>query len=98
MRIFIETIVHSSSVATEPKDIEKGLGFILVLQVSKKIGDVVVPDYIKCKSKVKVDPSPDNQLLEVEVFNIAGQGSGQFGGKVQTYYRILRKAELGGKK
>ncbi len=98
MRMFIETIVHSSAVASEPKDLEKGLGFILVLQVSKKIGEVVVPDFIKCKSKVKIDPSPDNQLLEVEVFNIAGQGSGQFGGKVQTYYRILRKAELGGKK
>lgn len=98
MRMFIETIVHSTAVATEPKDLEKGLGFVLVLQVSKKIGDVVVPDYIKCKSKVKIDPSPENQLLEVEVFNIAGQGSGNFGGKVQTYYRIIRKAELGGKK
>ncbi len=98
MRMFIETIVHSVAVATEPKDLEKGLGFILVLQVSKKIGDVVVPDYIKTKSKIRIDPSPDNQLLEVEVFNIAGQGGGQFGGKVQTYYRIIRKAEFGGKK
>lgn len=98
MRMFIETKVHSSSVATEPKDLEKGLGFILVLETTKKIGDVVVPDYIKCKSKVKIDPSPENQLLEVEVFNISGQGSGQFGGKVQTYYRIIRKAEFGGKK
>lgn len=93
MRIFIETKVHSSSVATEPKDLEKGLGFICVIESTQKLADVVVPLFIKCKSKVKIDPSPDNQLLEVEMFNIS-----QNGGRPQTYYRILRKAELGGKK
>ncbi len=36
MRMFIETVVHSTGVTTEPKDLEKGLGFVLVLQVQKK--------------------------------------------------------------
>lgn len=94
MRIFIETKVHSSSVATEPKDLEKGLGFVCVIESTQRLADVVVPLFIKCKSKVKIDPSPDSQLLEVEVFNIGGPN----GGKVQTYYRIIRKAEFGGKK
>ncbi len=78
--------------ATEPKDLEKGLGFIAVLEATKRIGDIVVPDFIKCKSAIKLDAG--EQLLEVEVFNISGSN----GGRPQTYYRILRKAELGGKK
>ena len=78
--------------ATEPKDLEKGLGFIAVLEATKRIGEIVVPDFIKCKSAIKLEAG--EQLLEVEVFNISGQN----GGRVQTYYRILRKAELGGKK
>ena len=92
MKHFILTKVHSSSVATEPKDLEKGLGFIAVLEATKRIGVIVVPDFIKCKSVIKLEAG--EQLLEVEVFNI-GQPNG---GKVQTYYRIVRKAELGGKK
>lgn len=92
MRTFIQAKVHASGVANDPKDLEKRLGFIAVLEATKRIGDVVVPDYIKCKSKVALEVG--EQLLEVEVFNIGQQG----GGKVQTYYRIIRKAELGGKK
>lgn len=92
MKHFILTKVHSSSVATEPKDLEKGLGFVCVLEATKRISDIVVPDFIKCKSAVKLEAG--EHLLEVEVFNI-GQPNG---GKVQTYYRIVRKAELGGKK
>lgn len=92
MKHFILTKVHSSSVATEPKDLEKGLGFVCVCESTKKIGEVVVPDFIKCKSAIKLEAG--EHLLEVEIFNIGQQG----GGKVQTYYRIVRKAELGGKK
>ncbi len=92
MKHFILTKVHSSSVATEPKDLQKGLEYVCVLEGTKKIGDVVVPDFIKCKSAIKLEAG--EHLLEVEVFNI-GQPNG---GKVQTYYRIVRKAELGGKK
>lgn len=94
MRMFIETKVHSTSGATEPKDLEKGLNFILVIEMTKQLAGVVVPEFVKCKSKVRIEPSPDAQLLEVEVFNIGGQN----GGRVQTYYRIIRKAEFGGKK
>lgn len=92
MKHFILTKVHSSSVATEPKDLEKGLGFICVLEGTKRLGEVIVPDFIKCKSAIKLEVG--EQLLEVEVFNIGGQN----GGKVQTYYRVVRRAELGGKK
>ena len=92
MKHFILTKVHSSSVATEPKDLEKGLGFIAILESVKRIGDSVVPDFIKCKSAVKLEAG--EHLLEVEIFNIGSPN----GGKVQTYYRILRKADLGGKK
>ena len=67
MKHFILTKVHSSSVATEPKDLEKGLGFIAVLEATKRIGDIVVPDFIKCKSAIKLEAG--EQLLEVEVFN-----------------------------
>lgn len=95
MQTFILTKVHSCSANNEPKDLAKGLNFIVVVETTKRIGDLVVPDFIKTKSAIKVDPSPDPQLLEVEVFNINGQG----GARVQTYYRIIRKAELaGGKK
>jgi hypothetical protein len=92
MRTFIHAKVHSTGVANDPKDLEKGVGFFCILEATKKIGDVVVPEYIKCKSKIALDVG--EQLLEVEVFNIGGPN----GGKVQTYYRIIRKAELGGKK
>ena len=55
----------------------------------------MVPEFIKTKSAIKLEPSPEPQLLEVEIFNINGQG----GGRVQTYYRIIRKADFtGGKK
>lgn len=94
MKHFILTKVHSCSANNEPKDLEKGLSHIVVLEATKRIGDVVVPDFIKVKSALKVDPSADPQLFEVEVFNIGGAN----GGRVQTYYRIIRKAELGGKK
>lgn len=92
MKHFILTKVHSCSANNEPKDLEKGLTHIVVLEATKRIGDVVVPDYIKCKSATKLEAG--EHFLEVEVFNIAGQG----GGRVQTYYRILKKAELGSKK
>lgn len=95
MRTFILTAVHSCAANNEPKDLAKGLNFIVVVETTKKIGDQVVPDFIKTKSVIKVDPSAEPQLFEVEIFNINGQG----GGRVQTYYRIIRKAELaGGKK
>lgn len=93
MKHFILTKVHSTAVATEPKDLEKGLGYICVLESSKRIADITVPDFIKCKSAIKLEAG--EHLLEVEVFNIGGPSTG---GKVQTYYRIVRKAELAGKK
>lgn len=91
MKHFILTKVHSSSVATEPKDLERGLGFIAVIESTQKLGEAVVPLFIKCKSAIKLEAG--EHLLEVEVFNIS-----QNGARPQTYYRILRKAELGGKK
>ena len=95
MKTFIYAKVHSCSGNNDPKDLAKGLTYLVVIESTKKLADTIVPDFIKTKSAIKVDPSPEPQLLEVEVFNISGQG----GGKVQTYYRILRKAELaGGKK
>ena len=66
MKHFILTKVHSSSVATEPKDLEKGLGFIAVLEATKRIGDIVVPDFIKCKSAIKLDAG--EQLLEAKTY------------------------------
>lgn len=92
MKNFILTHVHSCSPSNEPKDLAKGLTHIVVLESTKRIGDILVPDFIKSKSAVKLEVG--EHLLEVEVFNIGGQS----GGKVQTYYRILRKADLGGKK
>jgi hypothetical protein len=92
MKSFILTKVHSTSVASDPKDLEKGLGFIVVLEATKKIGDVVVPDFIKCKSAVKLEPG--EHLLEVVIYNIGSPT----GGKVQTYYHIIRKSDFGGKK
>lgn len=94
MKHFILTKVHSCSANNEPRDLEKGLTHIVVLEATKRIGDIVVPDFLKTKSAIKIEPSPEPQLLEVEVFNIGGQN----GGKVQTYYRIVRKSDLGGKK
>ena len=95
MKTFIYAKVHACSGNSDPKDLAKGLTHLVVAESTKKLADTIVPDFIKMKSAIKVDPSPEPQLLEVEVFNISGQG----GGKVQTYYRILRKAELaGGKK
>lgn len=94
MKQFILAKVFSCNASNEPKDLEKGLTQVVVLEATKKIGDVVVPDFLKTKSMIKLDPSPEPQLLEVEVFNINGQN----GGRVQTYYRIIRKADFGGKK
>lgn len=91
MKHFILAKIHSAGVATDPKDLEKGLGFIVVVESSKKIADSIVPDFIKCKSAVKLEAG--EHLLEVEVFNIS-----QNGGRPQTYYRIVRKADFGGKK
>ncbi len=92
MKHFILTKVHSCSANNEPKDLEKGLTHLVVLEATKRIGDVVVPDFIKAKSALKLEPG--EHLLEVEIFNIAGQA----GARVQTYYRILRKGDFGGKK
>lgn len=92
MRTFIQAKVHSTGVANDPKDLEKGLGYFCIVESTKRINDMLVPEYIKCKSKIALEVG--EQLLEVEVFNIGGPN----GGKVQTYYRIIRKAELGGKK
>lgn len=95
MKHFILTKIYSCGVNNEPKDLEKGLNFIVVLEATKRIGEMVVPEFIKTKSAIKLEPNQEPQLLEVEIFNINGQG----GGRVQTYYRIIRKAELaGGKK
>lgn len=92
MKHFIQAKVHSCAANSEPKDLEKGLANIVVLEATKRIGEVIVPDFIKCKSAIKLEAG--EQLLEVEVFNIAQPG----GGRVQTYYRILRKADFGSKK
>ncbi len=94
MKHFILTKVASVSAIVEPKDLEKGLTHTVVLESTKRIGDIVVPDFIKSKSMLKLEVSAELQLLEVEIFNISGPN----GGKVQTYYRVIRKADLGGKK
>lgn len=90
MRTFILTKIHSCSANTEPKDLEKGLTHIVVLEATKRIGDVVVPDFVKAKSMLKLDTSDVEQLFEVEIFNIGDKS----GGPVKSYYRILRKGEL----
>lgn len=92
MRHFLLTRVHSSVGATEPNDLQKGLGFNVILESTTRLSGVEVPLFIKCKSRVDLDEG--EQLLEVEVFNIGGTG----GGKVQTYYRIIRKVDLSGVK
>ncbi|MBX7231021.1 MAG: hypothetical protein K1X29_02945 [Bdellovibrionales bacterium] len=48
---FILTKVQSSSVATEPKDLEKGLGFVAVIESTQRLGDVVVPLSIKLSKR-----------------------------------------------
>ena len=87
MKTFIYAKVHACSGNNDPKDLAKGLTHLVVIESSKKLADTIVPDFIKTKSAIKVDPSPEPQLLEVEVFNISGQGGG---GKVQTYYCPVR--------
>lgn len=94
MKHFILTKVYSCGVNNEPKDLEKGLNFIVVAESIKRIGEMQVPEFIKMKSAIKLEPSQEPQLLEVEIFNINGQG----GARVQTYYRIIRKSELIGVK
>ena len=67
MKHFILTKVHSSSVATEPKDLEKGLGFIAVLEATKRIGDIVVPDFTmsgKTSSLPNVGPGLVEELIQ----------------------------------
>lgn len=92
MRNFILTRVHSSMDATEPKDLEKGLRYVAILESTTRMNGIEVPLFIKCKSRVDLEEG--EQLLEVEIFNISGTG----GGKVQTYYRIIRKVDLSGVK
>lgn len=41
-----------------------------------QVEDTIVPDFIKTKSAIKVDPSPEPQLLEVEV-SFASKGRRQ---------------------
>jgi hypothetical protein len=95
MKNLILAKVFSCNPSNDPKDLAKGLSHIVVVEGSKRIGDSVVPDYIKAKSLVALTPSTtEAQLLEVEMFNIGGQN----GGRVQTYYRIIRKSDIGSKK
>lgn len=92
MKNFILTRVHSSMDATEPKDLEKGLRYVVILESSTRMNGVEVPLFIKSKSRVDLEEG--EQLLEVEIFNIGNSG----GGKIQTYYRIIRKVDLSGVK
>lgn len=95
MKNLILTKVHSCSANNEPKDLAKGITHNLVIETTKKLGDLIVPDFIKVKSLVKVEPNNEPQLLEVDIFNISAKETEY----VQTYYRVLRKADLaGGKK
>ncbi len=75
MKQFILAKVHSCSANLEPKDLEKGLTHIVVIEATKRIADVVVPDFLKCKSLTKLEPG--ETLLEVEMFNIAPPGGGK---------------------
>lgn len=81
MRTFILTKIYSCSANTEPKDLEKGLNHIVVLEATKKVADLVLPDFLKAKSLVKLDSSDQEQLLEVEIFNIGDKS----GGPVKSY-------------
>lgn len=92
MKKFILVKVHSCAASMVPEDLAKGLTHVLVLESSKKIGEDTVPDFVKAKSMIKVESG--EHLLEVEIFNIGSKE----GGKVQTYYRVLRKSDIGGKK
>lgn len=72
--------------ATEPKDLEKGLKWIVILESEKKITDTLTaPDYQRCKSLQNIPVG--EHLLEVEQFHIAD------GRMVKTYTRILKKVE-----
>lgn len=101
MKTFILTRVHSCVENDDPKDLAKGVTHILVLETTKQIGKMEVPDFIKAKAITKIDPTNEPELFEALIFNITPQDGGKDGGKkkTETYYRILRKANFaGGKK
>lgn len=97
MKHLIMAKVFSCIPSNDPKDLPKGITHVVVIEGTKRISgsDTIVPDYIKAKSLVALTPSTtEPQLLEVEMFHIGGQN----GARVQTYYRILRKSDIGSKK
>ena len=95
MKHLIMAKVFSCTPSNDPKDLQKGLSHVIVIEGSKRIGEAVVPDYIKAKSAVALTPSTtEPQLLEVLMFHIGGQN----GARVQTYYRIICKSDIGSKK
>ena len=87
----IQTLIRAKVVecnpATEAKDLEKGLKFVVVLESEKNVTPTLKsPEFIKAKSLIELKPG--EHLLEVDVFNIAQPNS-----KPVTYYRITKKVE-----
>lgn len=75
--------------ATEQKDLDKGLKFVVVVESEKEMTKTLkVPDFIKCKSMVELKAG--EHTLEVEIFEIPQENA-----KPKTYYRILKKIEAG---
>jgi hypothetical protein len=83
---YIKAKVVECAPATEPKDIEKGLKWIVILESEKKITSTLnAPEFIRAKSLQSI-PAGEH-LLEVEQFHIAD------GRAVKSYTRILKRVE-----
>lgn len=96
MKTFILTKVHSCFETDDAKDLAKGVTHIVILETTKLIKNAEVPDFIKAKAITKFEPTNEQELFEVMIFNIPPENGK---GKAQTYYRLIRKANFtGGKK
>ena len=83
---YIKAKVVECAPATEPKDIEKNLKWVVILEGEKKITETLTaPDFQRCKSLQNIPVG--EHLLEVEQFHIAD------GRAVKSYTRILKKVE-----
>jgi hypothetical protein len=83
---YIKAKVVECVPATEPKDLEKNLKWVVVLESERKITNTLkAPDFIRAKSLQSIPLG--EHLLEVEQFHIAD------GRAVKSYTRILKRIE-----
>jgi hypothetical protein len=84
---YIKAKVVECVPATEPKDLEKNLKWVVILESEKNITKTLTaPEYIRAKSLQNIPVG--EHLLEVEQFHIAD------GRAVKSYTRILKRVEV----